>query len=210
MAGNMLMKITHFLTWIFKRTERNFPALSVFRQNDGFSLVEIGIFLLVACSVAGFALIQMQGIMPGMHANQAMYQTVAQLRHGREVAIAQRRSVQLDFLGQDQIRLVQNGLPDGQSVLSTVLLSNQCSFMKFDGLEDTPDHFGNTRSVDFGGAASQTFLTDGTLVDEAGNPVNGTVFLGLPDHPEVARAVTILGATGRVRSYRWDGSRWIQ
>jgi hypothetical protein len=32
----------------------------------------------------------------------------------------------------------------------------------------------------------------------------------LPDHPETARAVTILGATGRVRGYRWTGTNWYK
>jgi hypothetical protein len=64
--------------------------------------------------------------------------------------------------------------------------------------------------VDFGGAARMIFQTDGTLVDSQGNPVNGSIFLGQADHPESARAVTVLGATGRVRSYRWTrGSQWV-
>ena len=204
------MKNAQGLSSIFSRIRWNSPAFWAFRQNDGFSLIEVGVFLLVACSVAGFALIQMQEIMPGMNANQAMYQTVAQLRHGRELAITQRRSVQLDFLEGRQIRLVQNGLPNGETLLSTVSLSNNCGFMQFDEVDqDTPDRFGNSKAVDFGNAQEYTFLTDGTLIDESGNPVNGTIFLGLPNHPEVARAVTILGATGRVRSYRWNGSQWL-
>jgi hypothetical protein len=39
-------------------------------------------------------------------------------------------------------------------------------------------------------------------------PVNGTVFVGVPGLPYTARAVTILGATGRIRSYHWNGTTW--
>ena len=72
------------------------------------------------------------------------------------------------------------------------------------------DSFGNAAAVDFRGASRLFFLSDGTFVDLQGNPLNGSIFLGIPKHPETARAVTILGATGRVRAYRWTGSQWIQ
>jgi len=34
------------------------------------------------------------------------------------------------------------------------------------------------------------------------------VFVTLPNVVLSARAVTVLGSTGRVRGYRWDGSGW--
>ena len=47
------------------------------------------------------------------------------------------------------------------------------------------------------------FTTDGTLIDSGGTPINGTVFLSIQNQPESARAVTVLGSTGRVRGYKW-------
>ena len=49
-----------------------------------------------------------------------------------------------------------------------------------------------------------------SVTDAQGNPINGSMFLGVSGRPETARSVTILGATGRVRSYRWTGNSWIQ
>ena len=58
--------------------------------------------------------------------------------------------------------------------------------MKFSEVtEDTPDQFGNSSPIDFGSATSLTFRPNGILVDNAGNPVNGTVFIGVAEHPEV-------------------------
>jgi hypothetical protein len=54
------------------------------------------------------------------------------------------------------------------------------------------------------------FTTDGTLIDSNGSPVNGTVFLSIANVPKSARAVTVLGATGRVRGYRWTGLAWTR
>ena len=52
------------------------------------------------------------------------------------------------------------------------------------------------------------FTTSGAFIDGSNNFVNGTVFLGLNGQQLSARAVTILGATGRVREYHWDGTQW--
>jgi Tfp pilus assembly protein FimT len=179
-------------------------------RNAGFSLVELGIGILLAMLLAGFAVLNIVGIMPGLRTNESLAQTVAQLRRGRETATAQRREVEIKFLANNQIQLVRHDQPTGTTVLSTVTLENKAEFRVFPGLPDTPDSFGNGAAVDFGGAALIKFSTTGTLVDEANNPLSGSVFLGLPNHPETARAVTILGATGRVRGYRWTGSAWIQ
>jgi Tfp pilus assembly protein FimT len=173
-------------------------------------MVEISIGILLAMILAGFAVVNITGIMPGLRTNEAMTQTVAQLRKGRETAIAQRRNVEIKFLGNNQIQLVRDDVPAGTTVLSTVTLENSVQFRVFPTVPDTPDAFGKAAAVDFGGAAQLIFLTTGTLVDSQSNPVSGTVFLGLANHPETARAVTILGATGRVRGYRWTGTAWIQ
>jgi hypothetical protein len=173
-------------------------------------MVEVSIVLLTMSVIAGFALLDIVGIMPRVAADKAMTLTLEQLRIGRELAIAQRRSVEVKFLEDNEIQLVRLDMPTGSTILSTVWLENKVRFHLFDGVPDTPDSFGNAAAVDFGGSDRLIFLTDGTLVNVLGNPLNGSVFLGLPDRPETARAVTLLGATGRVRGYRWTGTSWIQ
>jgi hypothetical protein len=147
--------------------------------------------------------------MPGIRANTALNATVAQLRNGRALAMAQRRNIEIRFLGTDQIQLVRREVPTGTTVLSTVTLQDNMQFFVFDGIPDTPDSFGNSSAVDFSGATSLIYLSDGTLVDAQGDPLSGSVFLGRTNYPRTARAITILGATGRVRGYRWTGSSWI-
>ncbi len=179
------------------------------QQDSGFSLVELNVVALVMCIVAGFALINITGILPRMNAEASLNQTVAQLRTGRELSMAQRRNIELRFVENNQIELSRIDIPSGRTVLSTVTLENGFEFRLFDGIPDTPDSFGNGSAVDFGASSTLIFLSDGTLVNSQGDPLSGTVFLGLEEHPETARAVTILGATGRVRGYRWTGSSWI-
>jgi Tfp pilus assembly protein FimT len=205
------MKSTKDLAGGWRQKAGNNSVSARFQQCAGFSMVEICIGLMLACSLAGIAVINLGSIMPGMHANKAMYEAVSQLRRGRQLAIAQRRNIQLSFVDDDQIEIARVEPAGENTVLSTVALGNKFEFRKFDSIStDTPDEFGSSSALDFGSATSFTFRPDGTLVDGTGNPANGTILIGLAEHPEVARAVTILGATGRVRCYRWTGEKWIQ
>jgi Tfp pilus assembly protein FimT len=176
----------------------------------GFSLIELCTTLAFMCIIGGFAVLNINAILPGVRANEAMYQTMAQLRSARETAMAQRRNIEIRFLGNSQIRIVRHELPNGETILSDINLSNNCEFTLFDSIPDSPDTFGKASAVDFGGADTLLFLSDGTLVNDQNNPLSGSVFIGWHDMPETARVVTILGATGRVRSYRWNGTSWIQ
>jgi prepilin-type N-terminal cleavage/methylation domain-containing protein len=179
------------------------------RNSQGFSLIEITIVLAVAMIVASFALPLIDGSLHGAAGDAALTRVVEQLRLGRDLATAQRRNVQVLFSNDNEIELVRMDVPNGTTSLSAKKLEGAIEFCLFDDLPDTPDGFGNDSAVDFGGADSMFFLSDGTLADAHGDPVSGTVFIGEADHPETARAVTILGATGRVRGYRWTGESWI-
>jgi hypothetical protein len=135
---------------------------------------------------------------------------MAQMRAARETAISQRRNVQVEFLGNNQIRLTRFDLPNGNTVLRTVALNEPVKFMLLPGVPDTPEGFGNGAAISFGGTLLMVFQSNGTFVDAAGQPLNGTAFLGIANDPTTARAVTILGATGRVHAYRWNGAAWAQ
>src|SRR5262249_9405530 len=87
--------------------------------------------------------------------------------------------------------------------------------------KDTPDQFGNGTSTDTSGIYLPSavspgpgqppevkFTPDGRFVNQAGATLNITILVGAPGDPLSQRAVTIMGSTGRVRGYRWDGSDW--
>ena len=67
-----------------------------------------------------------------------------------------------------------------------------------------------TAAVNFGAATTQIrFGPDGTLTDQDGLTVNGTVFVGFTNQQTLSgRAIAIFGSTGRIRAYRWDGRNW--
>jgi hypothetical protein len=55
------------------------------------------------------------------------------------------------------------------------------------------------------------FQSDGELIDSVTNlPIDGTISIALAGNASSARAVTVMGATGRVHGWRSTGASWIQ
>ncbi|HEY7790564.1 MAG TPA: hypothetical protein VIC33_08645 [Vicinamibacterales bacterium] len=170
--------------------------------------------LLMVITIIGIttamAVFQAQTALPSIHADSGMRVVVAQLNTARALAISERRNIEVDFVGTSVVQLVRHDIPNGTTVLSAIPFEYRVQFMQFSGVPDTPDAFGANGPVDFGNASTIMFTSDGTLIDQSGVPLNGTVFLGIADHVQSARAVTILGATGRIRGYRWNGVQWSE
>src|SRR5262249_31971208 len=126
----------------------------------------------------------------------------------RESAITQRRYVRVVFTAPNLVQLIREDTTSTTTVLSSVLLEGGASFTLITGLPDSPDSFGNSTPIAFGSASNVKFAPDGTLVNQDGASANGPAFLPLPNQALSARAITILGSTGRIRGYRWAGSQW--
>lgn len=183
------------------------------RQTAGFSMVEMTVGLAIMLIVAAMALFNIQGTLPGIYGDSALATARSQMRTAREMAISQRRNVQVTFPSPNEIQLHRLDQPAGQTDFPPVTLSSRGQFMLFAGLPDTPAGFGNNGAIEFGGQAGgppmMVFQSDGSFVDfNTGQPINGTLFIGIVNNSSSARALTILGATGRTRSYRWNGSQW--
>jgi type II secretory pathway pseudopilin PulG len=178
-------------------------------RSDGYSILELAVVLgimFVVVTIAGFQLARAK---PTFQADGAMRVVLAQVRAAREQAISERRYVRVSFINGSQMQTVREEVPGpATTTISTVALESGASFALVSGLPDTPDGFGNTQAVDFGPASTIKFTPDGTLVDANGNGVNGSVFIALPRDRRSARAITVLGSTGRIRAYRWDGRAW--
>ena len=132
------------------------------------------------------------------------------LQDARERAISERRNVQLTFVTPNRIRAERVEVPGpGTTLLAQTELEGLQRFQLVTGIPDTPDYFGNDSAVDFSGTAPVMFTSDGSLIDSNGDPVNGTIFLAGPTSArESVRAITILGVTGLVRTWKWSGTAW--
>lgn len=192
----------------------------------GFSMLELLIGIVIFLVITAMALIGLQRPLQNMRSDAAMRELLDQLRQAREYSIVNRRYVKVTFptssIGQPEIQITQmNTLTTTENagsdvVISTIPLQQPLVFTLVTGMSDTPDGFGNAYSIEFEGlnglpALGILFQSDGELVDGGTYlPISGTVFLGVAGNKSSARAITVLGTTGRVRGWRSDGIKWVQ
>lgn len=192
-------------------------------REKGFSLLEAVVVIGIMMVLAGIAIVKSFGSAQTYEANSAMDTVVAQLRVARQLAITQRTNVQVFFVSSGSSQQVQYmvlkqpGTNETNGPLINSSLPSQTAFMLTPGVPDTPMNFGNQAAIYIantsGGPAFMQFTSTGQFTDQTGfNAINGTVFIGIPGQTSTARAVTIMGGTGRVRPYSYTGTAtgWIE
>ncbi len=182
-------------------------------KETGFSLIELLMVVAIGGTLAGISIMGFAQAATSMRGDNGMVQVMSQLRMARDLAINQRRVMEVQLLAPNEIRIIRQEIPSGTTMMNQFFLEGTVQFVQFSGVPDTPDGFGDNGPIDFGGANDFGFLGDGMLVDlsnpaVAGTPISGTVFLGIPNQPGSARAVTVFGGTGRVRGYTWIANEW--
>ena len=214
-----------------KSTETKLTTITMLRDGNserGFSLVELMVVLIIVLIIAAGTILQLRASLQSTQADTAMREVMEQLRQAREYAVANRRYVQVTFpvvvVGTrtdyhvviTQMNTLTVGAGAVDTVLSDVTLEPQLQYFVVPGYPDTPDGFGNASPIVFGGVnggpiGGMLFQSDGELVSGATFlPINGSVFLGVPLQSSTARAVTVLGTTGRVRGWKPTGAQWVQ
>lgn len=190
------------------------------RRQLGFSTLELTFVMVTSLAVMTMSVIQMQPFLQQTQANSAQQQLKESLRQARETAISERRTIVVKFTGTKTTAFYQVAEPSNivsTTAYLTLVLPGAAQFSTLTGEIDTPDGFGKPASggIEFGGSSGTPtsgveFQSDGTFTDGNGNPINGTIFLALPNVLTSARAITILGNTGRIKVYRYNGSSWVQ
>jgi len=187
----------------------------------GFSMIELMVALTIIFIVSAISIISLRPNLQQARVDASMRQVIAVFRQAREFAIANRRYVQVSFPANNQIQVTQmNTLTPGAGgvnpVITTVTLAPPLVF-NLDGMPDTPDAYGNGGAIVFenivnGPVGGMVFQSDGEFLDAVTFlPINGSIFMGIPAQQSTARAVTILGTTGRVRGWKSNGATvWYQ
>ncbi|HTP69065.1 MAG TPA: prepilin-type N-terminal cleavage/methylation domain-containing protein [Dongiaceae bacterium] len=188
------------------------------RQERGFTMLEMVLVIAIMLVLGGMAIIQSFGSFEGYQVNSATDTVASQLRLARQLAISQRRNVQVRINSAStpptvsyQI-LPRPGSSDPAQAAVTSVIPKQTTFTQETGVPDTPMAFGTCGGAGVciagvgGGPAFMQFTSTGQFTDATGvTPINGTIFIGVPNQKPTARAVTVMGGTGRVRPYYYVG-----
>ncbi len=208
----------------------------------GFSLLEMAVVLSIALIMMSVAVLSLQPALKDSHVNQAYNSTLAQIRRAREQAVEGREQYIVCF-GNDPPKgaATPMGAPDVQSVqvfqwpagtalssatqVSTIELPSDVQFQVVTGIPTgaaaVPDGFGaGNVPLAFdqgvaGGATDQImFLPDGSARDTNGNINSGVLYLARTGQVFSSRAISVFGASGRVRGWRLVNqagtNTWIQ
>jgi len=195
--------------------------LAVRRRNEaGFTLLEVLVVVALLGTLAAMAIMVSPAFLKTAKADAGIEQAMDTLRLARETAISQRRNVRVGFVGLDAIQTTRedigaNGVVTGTTVLRTVQFENRMQFRVVSGVPNTPDGFSLANATSggalaFGTATTRMFTSEGTFVNQAGDVLNGTIFLSIQGDSLSARAITIFGPTALIRAWRWNGRDWVE
>lgn len=183
------------------------------RFERGFSLIEMLVIVGIIAVLSAVAIPVTADQIRRAKADSGSEVAIRAIAAARARAIAERRNVELTLTAPNRVQLTRqdvnaSGVTTGTTLISDSNLEGGQEFRRFAGQGDTPDLFGGSGTINYGGIPPVMFTTDGTLVDSAGDVVNATIFLGVANQPTTARAVTILGVSGLMRTYKWSGTQW--
>ena len=194
---------------------------SSLRNTSGFTLLEVLIVVTIVSALLAMTALVVPGVIALAKADSGSSQLMAALRTAREQAVTERRNVTIAFVAPNRLEVRRddlgvNGAGDiivtGQTLVGTTILEQGMEFVRFvPDVPDTPDGFAPIGdAIEFTGGQPWQFTSEGTLVSQSGDVVNGSVFVGRPNEPLTSRALTLFGATALLREWKWNGATWTE
>jgi prepilin-type N-terminal cleavage/methylation domain-containing protein len=182
----------------------------------GFSLLEMMIVCAIFLIVGGITTMALIPAWQQTRITNAYNTTLMVVRRAHDEAVAERRVFVVSFNNSavpNTVTVTQNNTAG--PVLVSAVLPPEVAFTTVSGIPTsnsspptTPDSFGTGGyPVDLDvsvtpGVTTIFFYPDGTAQDNVGNVSNGVVYVARPGDLYSSRAITVWGATGRVRGWR--------
>jgi prepilin-type N-terminal cleavage/methylation domain-containing protein len=187
-------------------------------RTRGFSLVELMISMAVFLIAAMIITMGVQPALKEGRVNQAYNTTLAAMRLARDTSIAQRQSYYVTLSNATAPNSISITQASTGAVIDIYYLPTDVTYQTLPIFPTsqttfpmTPNGFGvGVNAIDFDqGIAGGTpnviyFMPDGSAQDIAGNYNNGVVYVARTGDNYSPRALTLFGATGRLRGWRMD------
>jgi type II secretory pathway pseudopilin PulG len=181
------------------------------RSSLGYSLVELIIALGLIVTLTSVAVISLTQTLKNARVNAAYDIAVTQFKRARQAAISERCVYRVQMIAPRTITLTQ--IRAGVATPKTSAdLPRDIQFRAEPGIPitraTTPDNLGLGAnaidfSIDYGGAATDLyFQPDGSAKDNLGRINNGVTYFARPGELSSARAISVLGTTGRIKGWR--------
>ena len=194
------------------------------RRMRGFSMIEMLVVIALIMIVLAFSIMAIQPALKQGHVTEAYNTTLMALRQARDFSVAQRQIYFVTFFPPVQPNAITITQGSTGIVTATYFLPSDIAFDVEPSIPtspttfpQTPDGFGvGTTTIDFdqgiaGGVKTVIyFYPDGSAEDAIGNINNGVVYLAMPGFIDTSRAITLWGATGRLRGWHiyFNGAKW--
>jgi type II secretory pathway pseudopilin PulG len=192
------------------------------RIETGFSLLEVVVVLGIVMVVFGTALFNLVPALNTAKSNTGVELVLGELRRAHERAVDERRIYRVTFVPPQTIQVdvgqvaniastVTGSAPAFIQAQPPLILPPGVQFAAVAGIpttaQTTPDGFGTgNKAIDFdissgGGGTQIYFQPDGRALDGANRLNNGVIYIAQPNNLFSSRAVSLYGATGRVKPW---------
>jgi len=174
---------------------------------SGFTLVELMIVGGIIMIALGFSVVNVIPAIRNSRVERAVQETLMQVRRARQSAVDERRVYISTFIPPGTIQIERLELDGTLTMVSQMTIPNDISFRAETGIPtsplETPDGFGaGDYAIDFNGSDQVYFQADGSAHDALGRVVNGVLYIARTGELSSSRAVTVFGATGRLKGWK--------
>src|SRR5579864_1598971 len=197
------------------------------QKERGFSMLEAIAVVAILLIALSFNFVMLQPALKSVRATSAYNQCFMLMRRYRQQAVDERKRYIVTFTAPNTIQVsrwdVALPVSPAPVVITTQQLPQDTQFQIVAGVPtaNTPDNFGvGGVAIDFGqniglgGLNYVMFMPDGSAQDTLGNLNNGVVYTARTGDLYSSRAITVFGATGRLRGWQLlnqaGNATWVQ
>ena len=176
------------------------------RSQQGFSFIELLVTLAVLAVVSGFSILLVGPVLKARQVEMAVRTVSLQMSRARQFSVDSRRLTRVTFISPRTITVEQRSPASQGGIWTWVTQADLPAEMEFGvsaGVSSGPEGFGTSSAVDFSSASEVFFSPDGSAIANSGQISNGVVYVSRPQEVDTTRAVTLFGATGRIKRWRY-------